>query len=83
MRLAGDDIPDDIKETIGVMLTEQQELKVRDAIDYLEQYLAKADVAEKEELEEPDEPKELNETQIGEIVAKVVGEVIGKAQGKI
>ncbi len=81
MRLAGDDIPEDIRDGIGVAITAEQELKVGDAIDYLTAYLMEAKVEEK-----PDEPKvepELDETQIGEIVAKAVGEAIGKAQGKI
>jgi len=88
MRLAGDDIPDDIRDTIGVTLTEQQELKVRDAIDYLEEYLDKTTVVEEEEPEEipkTEEPKkpELDETQIIELVQKTVMKVIEKAQGKI
>ena len=84
MRLAGDDIPEDIRDTIGVMITEQQELKVRDAIDYLEAYLDKTNVAE-EKPDEPEivEPKELDEAHIGEIVAKAVVGAIEKAQGKI
>jgi len=82
MRLAGNDIPEDIRDTIGVMITEQQELRVRDAIDYLEAYLDGANVTE---VDEPEiiEPKELDETQISEIVAKTVTQVIEKAQGKI
>ncbi len=81
MRLAGNDIPDDIRDEIGVTITAEQELKVRDAIDYLTAYLMGAKVDE-----EPDEPKvepELDEARIGEIVAKAVGDAIGKAQGKI
>ena len=84
MRLAGNDIPEDIRDTIGVMITEQQELKVRDAIDYLEAYLDKTNVAEEsEEVPIITEPKELDEARIGEILAKAVGEAILKAQGKI
>ena len=82
MRLAGDDIPDDIRDEIGVTLTAEQELKTRDAIDYLEAYLAGANATEKELEEIPTKP-ELDEAQIGEIVARAVGEAIGKAQGKI
>jgi len=82
MRLAGSDIPDDIRDKIGATITAEQELKVRDAIDYLEAYLAGANVAE-EEPEEPETEPELDEARIGEIVAKAVGEAIGRAQGKI
>ncbi len=81
MRLAGDDIPDDIRDEIGVTITAEHKLKVRDAIDYLTAYLMEAKVDE-----EPDEPEpepELDEARIGEIVAKAVGDAIGKAQGKI
>ncbi len=81
MRLAGDDIPDDIRDEIGVIITTEQELKTRDAIDYLEAYLMETKVEE-----EPDKPKvepELDEARIGEIIVKAVGEAIGKAQGKI
>ncbi|KKM69179.1 hypothetical protein LCGC14_1453500, partial [marine sediment metagenome] len=82
MRLAGDDIPDDIRDEIGVTITAEQELKTRDAIDYLEAYLAGANATEKEPEEIPTEP-EMDEARIGEIVARAVGEAIGKAQGKI
>ena len=81
MRLAGDDIPDDIRDEIGVIITTEQELKTRDAIDYLEAYLEGAKVDE-----EPDKPEpelELDEARIGEIIVEAVGEAIGKAQGKI
>jgi len=84
MRLAGDDIPEDIRDTIGVMITGQQELKIRDAIDYLTAYLMGANVAEEKEPDEiQDEPKEVDEARIGEIIVSAVGEAIGKAQGKI
>ncbi len=79
MRLAGDDIPDDIRDEIGVTITAEQELKVGDAIDYLTAYLMEAKV----ESDEPKVEPELDEARIGEIVAKAVGEAIGKAQGKI
>ncbi len=79
IRLAGDDIPDDIRDEIGVTITAEQELKVGDAIDYLTAYLMEAKV----ESDEPKVEPELDEAQIGEIIAKAVGEAIGKAQGKI
>jgi len=79
MRLAGDDIPDDIRNTIGVTITAEQELKVRDAIDYLTAYLMEAKVEEEPRITEP----EMDEARIGEIVAKAVREAIEKAQGKI
>ena len=82
MRLAGDDIPDDIRDEIGVTITAEQELKVRGAIDYLTAYLMGAKVEEEPEEPEIEEP-ELDEDRIGEIVAKAVGEAIEKAQGKI
>ena len=82
MRLAGNDIPEDIRDEIGVTITAEQELKVRDAIDYLTAYLMGAKAEEKSEVI-PDEPKEIDEARIGEIVAKAVGESIARAQGKI
>jgi len=80
MRLAGDDIPDDIRDEIGGPSWELKEIKVKDVIDYLEEYLTKI---KEEESDEPEIEPEMDEARIGEIVAKAVGEAIGKAQGKI
>jgi len=86
MRLAGDDIPDDIRDTIGSTITEQQELRVRDAITYLEGYLAKADVL----VPEPSEPKEDKKEakapsaqEIAKLVAEAVKDEIARLRGKV
>jgi len=85
MRLAGDDIPDDIRDVIGVLISEKHELKVRDTIEYLESYLSGADVIKEVEPVEIPEPKELGltEQQTVELIQKTVTQVIEKAQGKI
>lgn len=88
MRLAGDDIPDDIRDTIGATITEQQELKVRDAIKYLEEYLAKTDVPEQvPKSEEPKEDKKEAEMpsmqEIAKMVAGAVKDEIDRLRGKV
>jgi len=89
MRLAGDDIPDDIRDTIGILITEQQEIKVRDAIDYLEEYLAKTHIAEKPEeipiIVEPDKDK-TKEPSAEDVLKALTDTVIKRldmAQGKV
>ena len=88
MRLAGNDIPEDIRDTIGVTITEQQELKVRDAINYLEEYLAKTNVPEQTpKSEEPSEDKEEVKApsmqEIAKMVAVAVKDEIGRLRGKV
>jgi len=85
MRLAGDDIPDDILVKIGAVLSSKNKGNLKQAQTLIQTVLDSAESeqeSEQESIDDKEEP-EMEEAQIFELIQKTVRDVIEKAQGKI
>lgn len=82
LRLAGDDIPDDIKEKVSAVLSQKNRQKLEQIQDLARGVINSAEESE-ETIPEPEEKKEITPEQIAQMVGFAVKTELDRLRGKI